>query len=502
MCTIGYCKEPGIIFKNRDKDVSNIINEEISFDNNIVACRTSKTNYFSWGMNKYGCSFVSAAVNTPLWTKLLSERKFGEAEKQYDHENYSLESPMILISERLSGVKYAEEWLEELKYSKALFKGYNLLVADPQNAYLVEIYKDQRVIRKLNKSEVVTNHFQTISHGPQQEEDYPSSFLRFQYGNEKIISISSLHDLTSMLKPEKLIDQKRIWREGAFKTVSSSIINFTQEKVCYAKNVDEDYTPFLFHNNIGESVTTDGSCKQYEMSRYIDLELYHSVERTHPYYVEMTEQIIEKIKEFCDPDKEYCILELGAGTGLLTQELLKHHFLKVTALELDIECCKIMEKHLQPGPRLEIVHGNAVTFNKEESYDIVVSCFAHDHIHYRDANELAKNIRRNLRDGGIYIMGGEILPFYSNTEEREHALNKYHGMIVEEALRKRHYQLAQIEIKALESGINMIGDFKRHEEVFELEMSEGGMKLVSKTKVGPSEPTDVGGVFVYTYIKH
>jgi hypothetical protein len=48
----------------------------------------------------------------------------------------------------------------------------------------------------------------------------------------------------------------------------------------------------------------------------------------------------------------------------------------------------------------------------------------------------------------------------------------------------------------------MIGDFKRHEEVFELEMSEGGMKLVSKTKVGPSEPTDVGGVFVYTYIKH
>jgi hypothetical protein len=74
-------------------------------------------------------------------------------------------------------------------------------------------------------------------------------------------------------------------------------------------------------------------------------------------------------------------------------------------------------------------------------------------------------------------------------------------MIVEEALRRGHYQLAQIEINALESGVNMIGDFKRHEDVFELEMCEGGMELASKNKVGPSEPTDVGGVFVYTYVK-
>jgi hypothetical protein len=75
-------------------------------------------------------------------------------------------------------------------------------------------------------------------------------------------------------------------------------------------------------------------------------------------------------------------------------------------------------------------------------------------------------------------------------------------MIVEEALKKKHYQLAQIEINALESGINMTGDFKRHEDIFELEMSEGGMELASKNKVGPPEPTDVGGVFVYTYKKH
>jgi len=47
----------------------------------------------------------------------------------------------------------------------------------------------------------------------------------------------------------------------------------------------------------------------------------------------------------------------------------------------------------------------------------------------------------------------------------------------------------------------MTGEFKRHEDLFELEMSEGGMKLASKNKIGASEPTDAGGFFVYTYVK-
>ena len=61
-------------------------------------------------------------------------------------------------------------------------------------------------------------------------------------------------------------------------------------------------------------------------------------------------------------------------------------------------------------------------------------------------------------------------------------------------------QLAKIEIDALESGVNMVGDFKRHEAMFETEMiATGEFKLLSKKKIGPLDLNNVGGVFVYVY---
>jgi SAM-dependent methyltransferase len=173
----------------------------------------------------------------------------------------------------------------------------------------------------------------------------------------------------------------------------------------------------------------------------------------------------------------------------------------VTTVELDLSCCKIMENHLQGQENLEVIQGDALEFCREQNYDFVVSTFAHDHIHWDLAEKLCKNIKRNLKQGGIYFMGGELLPDYTNEEERKKALNSYHGMIVDRALKNKDYRLAQIEINALESGIGMIGDFKRDEERFEREMTSVGFREIFKEKLGPLDQNDVGGVYVYGYQK-
>ena len=96
-------------------------------------------------------------------------------------------------------------------------------------------------------------------------------------------------------------------------------------------------------------------------------------------------------------------------------------------------------------------------------------------------------------------MGGEILPYYSNDVERKKALFKYHNYIIERALENDRVQLSELENNALKSGLDMVGDFKRYEEMFEEEMESAGFKLIKKRKVGPSERDDVGGVYVYVY---
>ena len=238
----------------------------------------------------------------------------------------------------------------------------------------------------------------------------------------------------------------------------------------------------------------------FEMSRYIDLELYHSVERSHPYYEEMIQEMLKQLEKHCTEKRTYKVLELGAGTGILTLELLKHPKLEITALDVDEKCCAVLKEHLK-SKRCKVVLADAAQYCEENKFDVVISSFAHDHIHYDKRFIFAKKIMENLKLGGVYIVGDEILGDYKTPKQRHQALLAYHCHIVDKSLREGKYRLAQIEINALESGVDMVGDFKRHEKMFEEEMVSAGMKKAFKKKMGPIRITKIGGVFVYVWEK-
>lgn len=502
MCTIGFCKDLHVLFKNRDKDQSLGTPEEIVADSKVLACKTVGADYFCWGMNHNGCAFVSSAVNTPAWGALVYEGKTLEAEEQYFLENDGLVNPMKIVSKMLPDMTRAEQCVEALQQSALSFKGYNCIVADAERAYHVQMYKKERVVRELRKSEVVANHFFDIDHGPKVPDDYPSTFRRFDYASAKIANVKSVSDISQMLHPtHSEEDRKKIWREGPFLTISSSILCHGEGLAFYTKSMHEEYTNLRMNRPDAIRVAEEEGLHHFEMSRYIDLNLYHAVESSHPFYAEMTQRISAEIRKRCVPGKAYRVLELGAGTGLFTAQLLRIPGLHVTALELDLGCCDIMRSYLEHETALHVVHGNAMEYAEAEPFDFVVSTFAHDHIHWECADRFTANIRKNLVDGGVYFMGGEILPAYMTLEEREEALYLYHGMIVDRALKSKDYRLAQIEINALESGVEMIGDFKRSEEKFESEMATAGFILELKDKMGPLDRDDLGGVFVYAYKK-
>ena len=255
----------------------------------------------------------------------------------------------------------------------------------------------------------------------------------------------------------------------------------------------------MANNSCGIALKDDfkGDMARLEMSRYIDLGIYHAVEKSHPYYVEMIAEISRRLVRLQKTQGDLRVLEFGAGTGLATEDFVKCSGLSIDALELDEKCCELLGEHL--GGLVTCICGDAVTFVGRNGYDAMVSVFAHDHIHYDKGPDLVANIHRNLKPGGVYIMGGELLPHYSNDTERKEALHKYHGFIVDAALREEHFELAQIEINALKSGLYKIGDFKRHEKLFEIEMLSQNFRLLSKAKMGPEQPDDVGGVFVYAF---
>lgn len=72
--------------------------------------------------------------------------------------------------------------------------------------------------------------------------------------------------------------------------------------------------------------------------------------------------ILSKIAEFANPKEGDVFLEIGPGTGLLTQELLKYPIKKLYLIELDSEMINYLQKNLK-DERIVIIQDNAVSFN-------------------------------------------------------------------------------------------------------------------------------------------
>ncbi|MFH1586684.1 MAG: class I SAM-dependent methyltransferase [Candidatus Diapherotrites archaeon] len=237
-----------------------------------------------------------------------------------------------------------------------------------------------------------------------------------------------------------------------------------------------------------------------EMSKYIDISTYDEAEATHPFYGEMVSEMIGQIRK-TSAGKRSKLLELGAGTGLFTRELLKLPNLIIDALEIDGECYSYLG-HKFGEQKINLIQGDAVFHSKEGHYDIIASCFAHDHTSsFGTRLDFSKTLAKNLAPGGIYVVGQEIIPKFSNMEERRRALRTFQGYIVWQAIQDGHEEVAGLELASLKSAVDETGDWKRHMEMFEEEMRHAGLKEIFRKKMGPADRDDIGGVYVFVYRK-
>ena len=154
---------------------------------------------------------------------------------------------MILVSEMLPKAKNINEIIDKIQSSDLKWMGYNILLADIEQALDIETYNSDIHIRRLNTREVVTNHLFHLKYGPKNYSEYSSSFRRYEYGNNSIKSTSSIADLFNILKPADEEKREEIWRTGAFKTISSSIIDLEKCLIYYSKDLNEDYSTLRIH---------------------------------------------------------------------------------------------------------------------------------------------------------------------------------------------------------------------------------------------------------------
>jgi tRNA (cmo5U34)-methyltransferase len=119
--------------------------------------------------------------------------------------------------------------------------------------------------------------------------------------------------------------------------------------------------------------------------------------------------MVVKLLPFESRDASVRVLELGAGHGLLTAEVLEA-FPNATLLALDLSPVMVEE-----GPRRLVRFGARVSYRQwdlEEAgwpdgvdgpFDAVVSSLAIHHLHRRRKVELARQLLERLQPGGVFL---------------------------------------------------------------------------------------------------
>lgn len=242
MCTVFYLADLALLSKNRDKEIPEA--EEIVRNDDILAVRSVGADYYSLGLNRRGCAFVSTAVNNPAWTAAVEAGRKDEARTLWARDTAGRTSPTRLVSESLPRVESAEEWIQLLQTTDALWRGYNVVLADTTGAWVVETYGREVRPRRLEPRDAITNHFHELPFGPRETADYPGSYARLDYAREKLATIAGPADLLAAIRPDHPADRDRIWRAGAFSTQSSTVLDLAGRRLLYTTS------PERAHNGV------------------------------------------------------------------------------------------------------------------------------------------------------------------------------------------------------------------------------------------------------------
>lgn len=104
------------------------------------------------------------------------------------------------------------------------------------------------------------------------------------------------------------------------------------------------------------------------------------------------------------------ILDLGAGTGLLTKYIFeKYPLAKFTLVDLSEEMLKIAKNRFKGLKNFKYIIADYSTHDFSDSFDIVVSSLSIHHLEDIDKQKLYKKIYGALNNNGIFLNADQVI---------------------------------------------------------------------------------------------
>lgn len=145
------------------------------------------------------------------------------------------------------------------------------------------------------------------------------------------------------------------------------------------------------------------------------------------------------------------ILDIGAGTGLLTDFMLqKFSNAEFTLIDFSDDMLNVAKQRFQQQPKIKYISADYRDFISPGQFDIIVSSLSIHHLTDAEKSNLYKNIFLSLTKGGAFINGDQFLARNQDTEEWYHKLwiNKIESTSLSQREKEAAYQRMKFDIPA------------------------------------------------------
>lgn len=103
------------------------------------------------------------------------------------------------------------------------------------------------------------------------------------------------------------------------------------------------------------------------------------------------------------------ILDMGAGTGLLTLKLLKRHSeAEFTLIDLSDEMLKIAKERFAGRTNFKYLNGDYIKYDFKDKFDIIASSLSIHHLKHENKEFLYEKIYKMLNKGGVFLNADQV----------------------------------------------------------------------------------------------
>jgi len=154
------------------------------------------------------------------------------------------------------------------------------------------------------------------------------------------------------------------------------------------------------------------------------------------------------------------ILDLGAGTGILTSYIFdRYPEAQFTLLDLSEEMLNIAKGRFNHASNFSYVVADYLKHDFQDLFDLVVSSLSIHHLEHQDKNFLYMKIHKHLNPGGVFINADQVLgPTHANEDEyQRNWMEKIETDSLSESEKKIIYDRIQLDNPAkLEDNIKWL----------------------------------------------